>query len=258
MNNMHHISGIALLCVLPVAVGQVVPAPENEALEICRKLVNDSWEVDRLLRTVSDRESAAAATEQLRTLMERMRESAERLGRLPLESAESVRMLEQSMRDLTHVTQGYMPVVQRLSEVNAYGAEELLELFRFYKMVAPGNAPARAADETPLARSYVDWCDSIDDMVYLLRRVQSADTATAIVPDLTSALQKVDTRFAQVERLKSGLSPQQQESESLPEERLLRLRTELRSEVSRLKECGAYGVPALQVLLDDCAKRATY
>ena len=255
---MHHISGIALLCVLPVAVGQVVPSSENEALEICRKLVNDSWEVDRLLRTVSDRESASAAAQQLRTHMERMRESAERLGRLPLSSAESVRMLEQSMRDLTHVTQGYMPVVQRLSEVNAYGAEELLELFRFYKMAAPGSAPARAADETPLVRSYVDWCDSLDDMIYLLRRAQNADTASAIAPELASALQKVDARYAQVERLKSGLSPQQQESEPLPVERLLRLRTELRSEVSRLKETGAYGVPALQVLLDDCAKRATY
>ena len=249
---MHHITGLALLCVLPVAVGQPEPAPENAAMEICRNLVNDALEVDRLLRTVSDKESGIAAAAQLRTLMERMRQAAERLGRLPLESTEAARLLVQTMRDLTHVTQGYMPVVQLLTEVNAYGADELLDLFRFYKMSAPDGAANRVADESPLVRSYVDWCDSIDDVLYLLRRVQNPDTAAAISADLRNALQKCDARYAQVERLRGGLSPQQQESEQVPVERLLRLRTELRGEIARIRTAGCYGVEALNSLLDAC------
>ena len=254
MSSLHYITGLALLSVLPVAVGQSEPAPENAALEICRGLVNDSQEVDRLLRTVSDRESGIAAAAQLRTLMERMRQAAEHLGRLPLESTEAARLLVQTMRDLTHVTQGYMPVVQLLTEVNAYGAEELLDLFRFYKMSAPDGAGNRVVDESPLVRSYVDWCDSIDDMLYLLRRVQNPDTAAASCADLRNALQKCGARYAQVERLRGGLSPQQQESEQVPVERLLRLRTELRSEIGRIRAAGCYGEDALQSLLDACGQ----
>ena len=59
MSSARHVLGMSLLCVLPVAVGQTVVA-EN-AVDMCRKLVQDSREVERLLRTVSDHESGKAA-----------------------------------------------------------------------------------------------------------------------------------------------------------------------------------------------------
>ncbi len=215
-------------------------------------LVNESREVDRVLRTVSDRESGVAAATELRTRMESLRKGAEQLGRLPLETAEDLRMLEQLMRDLTHVTQGYMPVVQRLTEVNAYGADELISLFVFYKMIV--QTGSTQVSETPLVREYTGWCDSIDDMLYILRRVQDAASASAVVSELSSACSRAERRAEQIEEMQHGLSPQQLESERVPMERLQTLRAELRMELRRLQSVNCYGVQALQELLQRCSR----
>lgn len=254
MTSLRHILGSCLLCILPVAVGQVAVA-EN-AVDICRKLVQESHEVDRLLRTVSDRESGMAAATELRSRMEYMRKATEQLGRLPISSGEEARELEQMMRDLTHITQGYMPVVQRLVEVNAYGADELIALFRYYKMSVDAGASASSGQETPLVRAYIEWCDSIDDMLFLLRRVHSAESAAAVEEELAAVLRKTEARAAQAESLRSGLSPQQVESEQLPEERLLRLREELRVETQRLRAAQWGGDTRLRELVAACSRAA--
>lgn len=255
MTTLSHIWGVSLLCLLPVAVGQAVQ--QETALELCRRLVDESREVERLLRTVSDRESGLAAAAELRSKMEFLQQGTGRLGQLPIESAESARRLEQLMRDMMHITQGYMPVVQRLVEVNAYGAEELLRLFQFYKMSAPGVSAAPSGGESILVRSYNEWCDGIDDMLYLLRRVQDAASArNASAGELLTSAGRVERSAADAEALQSGLSPQQLESELLPMPRLQRLREELRAEARRLQNAGCYGVSALSELLARCLKAA--
>ena len=241
-----------LLCALPVTVGHAVAAPVESALDVCRGLVNEAREVDRVLRTVSDRESGVAAAAELRTRMESLRKGAELLGRLPMDKAEELRLLEQLMRDLTHVTQGYMPVVQRLNEVNAYGADELISVFVFYKMIGPVAGGQSA--ETPLVREYAGWCDAIDDMLYLLRRAQDVSTATAVGAELSAACDKAERRAEQVESLQHGLSPQQLESERVPLARLQTQRAELRMELRRLQGVNCFGVTGLQNLLQRCSR----
>lgn len=255
MMSLSQIWGFALLSTLPVAVGQTVQ--QEGALELCRRLVDESREVDRLLRTVSDRESGLAAAAELRGKMEFLQQGAGQLGQLPLESAESARRLEQLMRDMTHITQGYMPVVQRLVEVNAYGAEELLRLFQFYKMSAPGAAGAPQGADSLLVRCYNEWCDGIDDMLYLLRRVQDASMARKTVTgELATAAARVERIAAEAGELQSGLSPLQLESELLPAARLQRLREELRVEALRLQNAGYYGQPQLNDQLERCLRAA--
>lgn len=236
---LHHKWGIGLLSALSIAVGQVWAAPAESAVEVCRKLVSEAQEVDRALRTVSDRESGVAAAKALRPRLEYLRKAAEQLGSMPLRSGEEMRMLEQMMRDLTHITQGYFPVVQRLMEVNAYGADELIMLFHYYKMSAAGAAGQQP--ETPLARAYQEWCDAVDDMLYLLRRAQNADTAGSVLAELAESCRKAEQKAAQVESLQNGLSPQQLESERLPAGRMQTLRAELKSECSRLRDADCYG-----------------
>ena len=246
MISLRNISGVCLLCALPV-----VAAPAPSAVEVARRLVEGAREVDRVLRTVSDRETGVAAAAELRKRMEQLRSEAEQLGRLPMDKAEDLRALEQLMRDLTHVTQGYIPVVQRLVEVNAYGAEELISLFTFYKMSAAGG---NAAGETPLVRAYTGWCEAIDDMLYLLRRAQDAATAAAIVADLSAVVGKVERLAEQTEGLQQGLSPQQLESERVPMARFQSLRGEVRAELRRLQSAQSYGVSGLQELLARCSR----
>lgn len=234
-------------------VGAVAAAP---ASEVCRKLVEESREVDRILRTVSDRESGVAATGELRTRMEYLRQSMEELGRLPLASGEEARAVEQMMRDLTHITQGYMQVVQLLIEVNAYGTEELISLFQYYKMSSPEAGAVSCSQESPLVRSYTEWCDSLDDLLFVLRRIQSPDAAGAAISELRTLLERMETRAAQAETFQTGLSPQQVESEQVPTERMRRLRGELRGELQRLRTHQCYGVGELQALLPVCTRAA--
>lgn len=254
MSSRRHILGLCLLGALPVAVEPVFAAPAESAVGVCCRLVQESREVDRLLRTVSDRESGVAAAAELRTRLEYMRQATEQLGRLPISSGEEARSLEQMMRDLTHITQGYMPVVQRLVEVNAYGADELISLFRYYKMSADGGASSSQAQETPLVRAYTEWCDSLDDILFLLRRVQSAETAGTVAAELAATLRKAETRATQAEALRAGLSPQQVESEQIPEARWQRLREELRVEVQRLRSAQWGSSSPLRELVAGCCR----
>lgn len=256
MTSLCHIWGAVLLSVLPVAVGQVEPQPPD-ALQLCTRLLEESREVDRLLRTVSDRESGQKVAAELRSKMEFLQGAACRLGLMPLESAESARQLEQMMRDMMHVTQGYMPVVLRLVEVNAYGAEELLQLFQYYKMGTLDAAGSARANESPLVRSCTEWCDGIDDLLYMLRQAQDAPAAAALAYDeLERVIGRVSRLAAEVERLQTGLSPRQLESEPLPTARVQRLKAELRTETNRLRDAAYFGQERLKIAIEKSAKAA--
>ena len=244
---------MGLLTALPVFAAE----PQEGALVLCRRLVEESREVDRLLRTVSDRESGQAVAAALRSKMEFLQQGAGQLSQMPLSGAEAARQLEQLMRDLMHITQGYMPVVHRLVEVNAYGSEELLSLFQFYKMSAAAAANAARSGESLVVRSCNEWCDSIDDMLYQLRRVQDSATAQAVAGgELVSLIRRVERLAVDVESQQLGLSPQQLESEPLPKTRLKFLQGELRNEVLRLQKAGCYGAAQLTPLLESCLKAA--
>jgi hypothetical protein len=149
---------------------------------------------------------------------------------------------------------GGVPVLQRLLEVNAYGADELISLFKYYKMDAfPADATERR-DETPLFRAYAEWCDSLEDALYLLRKVGSRETAELLLPGLQGALSKVERRADAVEKMQSGLSPQQVASERVPTERLRRVSDDLRVEIRRLRDAGSYGYSALNAVLENCSR----
>lgn len=244
---------MCLLSALPVFAAE----QQGGALELCRRLVDESREVDRLLRTVSDRESGQTVAAELHSKMEFLQQGAGQLSQMPLSGAEAARQLEQLMRDLMHVTQGYMPVVHRLVEVNAYGSDELLSLFQFYKMSAAAAANAARSGESLVVRSCNEWCDSIDDMLYQLRRVQDFATAQTVAGgELVSLIRRVERLAEDVESQQLGLSPQQLESEPLPKARLKFLQGELRNEVLRLQKAGCYGAAQLTPMLEACLKAA--
>ena len=253
MTTRYHTWAMCLLSALPVLAAE----QQEGALELCRRLVEESREVDRLLRTVSDRESGQSVAAELRSKMEFLQQGAGQLSQMPLSGAEAARRLEQLMRDLMHITQGYMPVVQRLIEVNAYGSEDLIQVFQFYKISAAAAASTAASNDSLIVRSYNEWCDNLDDLLYLLRRVQNTASAQAAVSgELPGAITRVARMAAEVESLQLGLSPQQLEFEPLPKARLRLLRGELRGEVLRLQNAGCYGVPQLNALLEDSLKAA--
>ena len=120
-----------------------------------------------------------------------------------------------------------------------------------------GAANAARSGESLVVRSCNEWCDSIDDMLYQLRRVQDFATAQTVAGgELVSLIRRVERLAEDVESQQLGLSPQQLESEPLPKARLKFLQGELRNEVLRLQKAGCYGAAQLTPLLEACLKAA--
>lgn len=155
----------AMVCSLPVRAEQAgvspqLPSPAN-ALEACNLALSRAREVDRTLRTVVDLESGKQAAEALSHTLRHMQMALAELEKLPPLSAGKSRELEQKMRDLTHLTQGYMPMVQRLVEVNAYGSEELIAVFHYYKLTVSRH---KSEEESPMNRACVELADMVEDV----------------------------------------------------------------------------------------------
>ena len=129
-----------------------------------------------------------------------------------------------------------------------------MAIFQDYKMGAGDVAATPRNFESPLVQAYAEWCDSIDDMLFTLRRVQNDSSAQDAAVELPALLRKVEDKAEQVEKLQAGLSPLQVESERVPMERLQRLRAELRDEVQRIRNAGGHGVSAMQELLPACVR----
>ncbi len=213
---------------LPGAVGSVTTQA------VCDELLTQAQQVDRLLRSVSDRESADKAAEELRGVLGNMQQLCRQLEMMPVETHETARELAASMRSLTHVFQGYMPVVERLMEVNAYGSDKLVNVFHLFK-VHEGYRTQNHRQESPRMISYQEWTDALEYLLYHVRKLRSADNLAECEPQIAEAVRRVELcRRAAESAAENG------DADALSEIRrqLETLRGELRDEQTRLSAAG--------------------
>lgn len=218
---------------------------------LCGQLVEEAREIDRILHTISDKASADHAAIVLRDRLELMRTLLKKLERMPAPSPAETRMLDQQMSALTHISQGYIPMVQRLTEVNGYGSEDLLEVFLNYKVVVSQRmSSATRAEDIPQSRLYTTIGDQLEDILYLLRKVQDRESAARAVRALDAA-QVETTRLRQMLEDLSPILPEEQREATRPaRERLRRLCEELKSQQERLRKAGFYGEENLGAALE--------
>ncbi len=218
---------------------------------LCGQLVEEAREIDRILRTISDRASADYAAVVLRDRLELMRTLLKKLERMPAPSPADTRTLDQQMSALTHITQGYIPMVQRLTEVNGYGSEDLLEVFRNYKVVvSPRMSAATRAEDIPQSRLYTAMGDQLEDILYLLRKVQDREGAVHAAQALDAAREETTRLRQMLEDLSPILPEEQREAVRPARERLRRLCEELKSQQERLRKAGYYGEESLGSALE--------
>lgn len=124
-----------------VASEMPLPALQQTQTDTCKALVQRAREVERLLRTVSDRKSADAVAEQVSLHLGEMKKGFQHLEKQAPANDDEARAVALEMRSLAHVMQGIMPVLQVLREVNAYGSEALINVFYLYKLLPPATAP---------------------------------------------------------------------------------------------------------------------
>lgn len=242
----------AMLLSLSVGVASAAESsPRAEtpltSLAVCDELLAQAQQVGRLLRSVSDRESADNAADELRRALGKMQRLCRRLELAPVENSEEARELAASMRSLTHVFQGYMPVVERLMEVNAYGSEKLVNVFHLYK-VHEGYRADSDRQDSPRLEAYQEWADAVEFVLYHVRKLRTADAAAELMPSIRQAGQRAETcRKAAEAEAGAG------DSEALQSVRKLleTLRMELQSERIRLRDAGLLNAE-LADLLDHC------
>lgn len=237
------------LCLLPVAA---VP-PQGTP---CRVLVERTAAVERQLLAVSDRESADCAAAALETEFAALQTALRGLAEHPQTEEAAQQELAQTMQRLLYITQRYLPVVQRLEEVNAYGSEALISVLHRYKQSAPRHEEG-AVQETPLERAYTDWAEAAEDVLYLLRQVQDEADAAETALTLPLAVEHLQQCRLSVQTLGgSAAATDRRTAAPAAVKTLPRLRAELHTERARLSENRCFGVPALLPMAEQAERAA--
>lgn len=222
-----------MLLPLPVTVADAeAPSEAVQSCSVCTELLEQSRQIDRILRSVSDRESADKAADELKVLFDRMQGLCGQLETLPVSTPEDARMLSDSMRTLTHIFQSYIPVVERLMEVNAYGSEKLVNVFHLYK-VRDGYGTGQPQEESPRVLAWQEVVDSLEVVLYHVRKLNTADAVNQQMPRLREAVQRVEQRW---QTARSDESHRE-----IPEScrsQMSALYRELRDEMHRLSDSG--------------------
>ena len=226
---------MAAAMLLPLSVTAAdaeVPSEVVQPCPVCNELLDLSRQIDRILRSVSDRESADKAADELTGLFERMQNLCCQLETLPVSTPEDARMLSDSMRTLTHIFQSYIPIVERLMEVNAYGSEKLVNVFNLYK-VRDGYGAGQPQEESPRVLAWQEVADSLEVVLYHVRKLKTAEEVNHQMPRLREAVQRVEQRL-QASRSDEYLN----EIPASCRTQMSALYQELRNELSRLSDSG--------------------
>lgn len=222
----------------------------SETQSLCLRLVSEAREIDKLLHTISDKASADHAAVILQDKLDLMRTLLKQLEKMPPPSASDARLLDQQMSTLTHITQGYILIMQRLTEVNAYGSDDLLEVFRNHKMSARRAATSAPDEDLPQSRLYTALGDQLEDVLYLLRKIRNPESAARAAEALASAQEQALRLHRMLENLSPAQPEEQREAIRPARERLRRLCDELKREQERLRAAGYYGEPSLGPALE--------
>lgn len=210
---------------------------------LCRALPERSAAVERLLRSVNDRETADRAAAALQGELEQLQQELRALAEHPATDEAAAQELARTMQVLLYMTQRYLPVVRRLEEVNGYGSEELITVLHCYKLTTA--RPEGAEEPEPMEQACADWAEATEETLYLLRRVQDASAAQEAALALPMAVEHLQNMRLLVQGLGHSAACGVHGSPAVSTH-LERLREDLRREYARLAAVRFYGVPALR------------
>lgn len=176
----------AVLPVLLLTPAVAAPVPGGKVGEICARLTEHAKQMDHLLRTVSNRESADRAAAEFRAHAEAIRTLLASLEQLSATERGADSGLAEGMQQVTRIFQGFLPVLARIHEVNAYGSAELEEATR--ALIIEPREQDSALESLPRARAYSEMIDALDGIVFELRLIRSGEEAEAAAPRLAAGL----------------------------------------------------------------------
>lgn len=110
-------------------------------------LLDEAKALDPLFHSVTDRNSAEKAADELEMRIERMKLLLKQQETAAVTSGNAQTIATQ-MSSLTYVTQGVIPTIQKLVEVNAYGSDKLLNIMRRY-LASQNSTIGSEMEESP-------------------------------------------------------------------------------------------------------------
>lgn len=239
---------LTFFCCLAAVSAAFAAPPQGDT---CRELVERSLAVERSLLSVNDRETADSAAERLEIEFAALQRMLKGLSEHPHTEDADRQKLEQTMQSLLYITQRYLPVVQRVEEVNAYGSEHLMAVLQRYKQSAPRHEAGESA-ETPQSRAQTEWAEAAEDVLYLLRQVQDETDAEETALSLPLAVEHLQTCRLRAQALRSTSAARPDAAlKNLP-----RLQAELKGEAERLQQNNAFGVPSLLPMAEKAVRAA--
>ncbi|MBQ9094786.1 MAG: hypothetical protein IJY53_00430 [Akkermansia sp.] len=231
--------------------GAVPAAAAHDAEELCRELIANAKAIDSLLQRIHDKESADKAATELALQLQGMRELLAGLEQLPFDE-ETTNIITEQMATLTHITQAYMPRIQELLELNAYGSQALMDNLRKHNDDNDYYETETEDVTAPYTQIYSGMETALSNALYALCKATDAATAkeaSQIVSEALAEHRRLQEELATLQSLES--QPQAQ----MPQQTaLMKLKKELEQEILRLQEQSYYGEPDLPILLPEYLK----
>lgn len=223
---------------------------ETSLKKLCETLISEGQQVETLLGSVADKASADVAAERLDQLLASMSHQLRQLQSRPITGDDDVRTIKTHMTSLTHISQMYLTTMKRLYEVEAYGSEKLMEVFRRYGVSVSVNSGVLQADDLPHTELYNKLSDQLENVLFVLRKTK--DDATAA--EAMQILQEQATQMERTRHMLTLLDPprtdEQREAVLPSRERLMHLRKELLTLRSELQASGNSTMAQLMNLLE--------
>lgn len=231
------------------------PAASESGAELdalCNRLLDQARLIDSQLRGVTDLASADQAADQLNVSMDQMLTLLRSLEDLPPANADQAQRMSHKLNDLVRISQNYMALVARITEVNAYGSDRLMKVFAKYKVLDFGSdAEGRETVLSQQAELLEEMGDRLEDVLYLVRKVQDKPSAQAAVQGLSPAVTRLENLRRRIDAQAGAIAASRGEDVRKAMLRLRRLQGELRQQSARLKDSGYYDVPVMEVMLRD-------
>lgn len=250
-----------LICILaptvpalePTAQVSAEPAlPEEMATtpmdEIFAQIVSDARRIEHMLSEVTDKETADRSADMLEEMLVHMDAHLRELEQYSFRHELEAEALKAHMTTLTHISQNYLSAMQRLAEVNAYGSENLLALFVRYKVDGEKRSHLQAED-MPHTQLYGELADTVEDVIYTLSRVQSAEDARAALSRLQTLLGNMNRMHHMLAQLVPPSTDEQKDAVRPARDKLRKLFKELQKATDRLQAAQSYGNKELDTLL---------
>lgn len=240
--------------------------PMHEVSAVCNKdqvkhlggqMLSEFREMLSLLNRVTDRKTADQAAVTLCGKLERLNAMLRELERLPFTDEEEAQTIHADMSELTHISQNCLEIMQKLSEMGAYGSEPLMAFFSQFK-IGENRSAVPQADDMPHGQLCNKLADAIEDALYALRKVHNETSARDGAHTVEDMMDVIEHTKEMLSQLDPPRTEEQRDALQPLRERLQRISDEVRKVSEQLQKENYYNMSDLEAVVKKLVRATVY